>query len=100
MPLGHEPVVGTEAVEADLLKGEPRGAAVGAAKAQQARITAEAAAEDGGTRRHRILDHHPAHVRLRLEFQMHPQYIAARPPARALPLDGAHGPGDLETGGV
>src|SRR6185437_16848328 len=96
MAFGNELVVSPKAVEPPLLVGEPRPTAPPLAACQEARLPAEPTTQNGGSRRDRVIDHDPSHVRLRLELEMHPRNIASRPDSRSVLLDGRDRPHDPE----
>src|SRR6185312_16333525 len=87
VPFGDELVVSAKAIEPPLLKSEPRPTAPPLPARQQPRLPSKPAPQNGSPGRDRVIDHHPGHIRLRVELEMHPRHIASRPDSRSPLLD-------------
>src|SRR5258708_11303289 len=74
--LGNEAVVSVKGIETASLGGRPDESALDFSGRQYLRILAEPAAENRCTARNRIIDHHPRHVRLRLDIEAHTHRVS------------------------
>ena len=66
-----------ESIEAAFLERRPDETALHFAARQYLRIAAQPRAENRRPARHRIIDHDPGHVRLRLDFKAHAHRVSA-----------------------
>src|SRR4030095_3299107 len=86
-PLRHIAEVRAIRAERPLLERRPHGALLALALRGDGRVAAETAAERRAARWQRIVDDHPRHVGLRLDFDPHARDGPAPPCALPLPLE-------------